>query len=110
MYPHTCTIKTRSAGTAGSLGGQVPTYSTGTPTSCEFSGGALIKIGVSGETIKSVPMLKIPSGSVVPALTDHAVTTQTGWAGTYEIDEVNPSPGLAGTVHHYECTIRKVTA
>lgn len=113
MYPHLCTVKTGTAGTAGGLGGNTPTYSAGTSTPCEFwfdKGGALTKIGISGQAIVSVPMVKIPPDLVTPALTNHVVTTQAGWAGTYEIDLIDPSPGLAGTVHHYECQIRKVAA
>jgi len=62
----------------------------------------------SGQTLYIVTSQKvmIPASST-PVNGDLLITTDTGYAGTYQIGNTTPAPALSGSPHHWTCDIAK---
>ena len=65
----------------------------------------------AGQTlyIVTTQRVMIPATST-PVNGDQLITTSTGYAGTYQIGNVSPAPGLAGGPHHWTCELAKAGA
>ncbi|MFA6364600.1 hypothetical protein [Methanoregula sp.] len=62
----------------------------------------------AGQTlyIVTTQRVMIPATST-PVNGDQIITTASGYAGTYQIGNVSPAPGLAGGPHHWTCDLAK---
>ena len=62
----------------------------------------------AGQTLYIVTTQRVMIGpDATPANGDQLITTSTGYAGTYQIGNVSPAPGLAGGPHHWTCDLAK---
>lgn len=111
-YPHICRIlKRTAAGPVGDLGTKAYSWAEVQTTPCEFtalSAGEIARITAAGESAQDRRVVNLPPTVQVIPFENRIVTTQTGYAGTYEIEEIRPAPGLYGRIHHYEISIREV--
>lgn len=65
----------------------------------------------SGQTLYIVTSQKVMiPADYSPANGDQLITTASGYAGTYQIGNVNPAPALSGGPHHWTCDIAKAGA
>lgn len=62
----------------------------------------------SGQTLYIVTSQKVMIPvDYAPVNGDQLITTSTGYAGTYQIGNVSPAPGLSGGPHHWTCDLAK---
>ena len=118
---------TKSAGTATASGGLIPqTNAAGTPTTttqtlpsdstyydCLFSnistsGNYVLNNEIVGKVVESSHMVFLPSSAQVLE-GDYITTTQTNWAGTYEVQKVDaPELPFTSQVDHKEAFLKVV--
>ena len=110
---HTCNILSRTTATKNEYG-EAATYtdSSQNNVACRFfttnKVSGRILSGASGEHILSVPMVMIPPTATVNR-GDLIVSTVTGFAGTFRVENVNPIYWLFyNYVHHYECELEAI--
>lgn len=65
----------------------------------------------SGQTLYIVTSQRVMIPvDYTPVNGDQLITTASGYAGTYQIGNVNPAPALSGGPHHWTCDITKAGA
>jgi hypothetical protein len=110
--PHTCTIQSRTAGTADSYGESAYTWATSASSvACRFyyaSRGEVSTRGEGGEGLADTLMLMLGSAVTIARDTYRITTTQSGYAGTYRIAAIRPRAGQTGALHHYEVELEAV--
>jgi hypothetical protein len=100
LYPHRCTIKTRSASTADGLGQPSHTWSAGTANQqCRFEGESKRPVSQDFVVLESTPLLTVP-GTVAIAPGDKISSITLGGvsfvSGEYSVLSVHPGDGQGG--------------
>lgn len=108
---HTCQIK-RDTGTTQNAAGTPITNYVSTDSVCLFENNPTdfnsVKLTEAGEFIVSSPIVFLPADTVIEQ-GDLIVTTQSNWAGTYEVKHVDaPEIPFSGIVDHKEACLKKV--
>lgn len=109
---HSCTIQVRSQDSSNDYGEPVNTWADEqTSVKCRFY---IQRITTDqserhrgGELVQLVPKILLDSDVTVTEDDRRVVTTETGFAGTYDILKVYPRY-TGHSLHHYECDLRKV--
>ena len=111
-FIHTCTIQKKTVGASDHHGGGANTWANnqvGVP--CRFTNLSEQKRypEPAGIVVSDIPVVLLPNTTTVEKLTYRVVTTQTGFAGTYDIIRIHRRPTATGT-NHITSILQVVTA
>lgn len=101
-FIHTCTIQKKTVGSADHHGGGATTWANDqVGVSCRFTNLTEQKryYEPSGVVPSDIPVILLPAGTSIEKNSYRIVTTQAGFAGTYDVIRIHRRPTLTGTNH-----------